>query len=301
MGDREVSIRPATRADSPAVLELLNRVPLDLYGEPQFTEEQMLVWWRDPNTEEWVAEDGAGTIVGSVGFGLHDEGRKVFVGANGDPDVMPSLFTFGEERARERGAPGAVARSRVEAGDPNRTLWDEAGYRVVRHWFQMAIEIGDEPAEPTWPEGVRPRAFVPGGDDRAVYKADMASFADHWDFSPIDYDRWRLWTIERPSFDASLWVLADADGEIAGFSINEPHRSGIPGVGLVGALGVVRPWRKRGVGLALLQQSFRVMRDAGFREVRLEVDAASPTGAVRLYERAGMHLIRTHLTYEKPL
>jgi ribosomal protein S18 acetylase RimI-like enzyme len=43
------------------------------------------------------------------------------------------------------------------------------------------------------------------------------------------------------------------------------------------------------------------MRDAGFREVRLEVDAASPTGAVRLYERAGMHVIRTHLTYEKPL
>jgi ribosomal protein S18 acetylase RimI-like enzyme len=148
---------------------------------------------------------------------------------------------------------------------------------------------------------VSSRQFVPGEDDRAVYDADMESFADHWDFSPMEYDRWRLWTIERPGFEPGLWVLADAGGEVAGFSINEPHRSGIPGVGRVAGLGVLRPWRRRGVGLALLQESFRVMRDAGFTEARLEVDAASPTGAVRLYERAGMHMIRTHLTYEKEL
>jgi mycothiol synthase len=294
-----LSIRRAASGDSPAVLELLNRVPLQLYGEPEFTEEQMLVWSRDPKIEQWVAEDEGGTIVGSVGLGFQDEGRKVFLGANGDPGVMPSLFAFGEEQARERSAPGAVVRTRVEAGDPICSLWEEAGYRVVRHWFHMAIDLGGEPEEPVWPDGVRPREFVRGEDDRAVYDADMEAFADHWDFSPMEYDRWRLWTIERPGFEPGLWVLADAGGEIAGFSINEPHRSGIPAVGRVAGLGVLRPWRKRGVGLALLRQSFRVLRDAGFTEMRLEVDAASPTGAVRLYERAGMHVIRTHLTYEK--
>ena len=299
--ERELTIRQQGSDDSAAALELLNRVPLQLYGEPEFSEEQMDVWLRDANVEQWVAEDGNGTIVGSVGLGFHDEGQRVFLGATGDPEVMPSLFEFGEARARERGAADAVARTRVEAGDPARSLWEEAGYRIIRHWFQMAIDLGGDQEEPAWPEGVRPREFVPGQDDRAVYDADMEAFADHWGFTPMAYDRWRLWTIERPSFEPGLWVLADAGGEIVGFSINEPHRSGVRGVARVAGLGVLRPWRKRGVGLALLRESFRVMRDAGFAEARLEVDAASPTGAVRLYERAGMHVIRTHVTYEKPL
>lgn len=296
------SIRPVRDEDAPAAVELLNRVPLELYGEPEFTEEQILLWWSDPDSEQWVAEGSGRTLVGAVGLGVHDEGRKIFVGVRGGPEVAEHLLRHGEERARARGAPGALVRTQFDgAEEAKHALWRNAGYRLVRHWFHMAIDLGSELEEPVWPDGVRPREFVVGTDDLGVYEADMEAFADHWDFSRMPYERWRRWTVERPAFDPGLWVLADAGSEIAGFSINEPHRSGIPGVGRVAGLGVLRPWRKRGVGLALLQESFRVMRDAGFTEVRLEVDAASPTGAVRLYERAGMHTIRTYVTYEKQL
>jgi mycothiol synthase len=41
--------------------------------------------------------------------------------------------------------------------------------------------------------------------------------------------------------------------------------------------------------------------ERGQKKVALGVDAASLTGATRLYERAGMHVARQYDTYEKEL
>jgi mycothiol synthase len=56
----------------------------------------------------------------------------------------------------------------------------------------------------------------------------------------------------------------------------------------VGTLGVRRPWRRRGVALALLQHSFGEFYRRGLRKAGLGVDASSLTGATRLYRKAGM-------------
>jgi mycothiol synthase len=65
-------------------------------------------------------------------------------------------------------------------------------------------------------------------------------------------------------------------------------------------LGVRRRWRRRGLGLALLLQSFTDFRRRGATRVGLGVDAESPTGAVSLYEQAGMQVVRRNDAYEKP-
>jgi mycothiol synthase len=39
----------------------------------------------------------------------------------------------------------------------------------------------------------------------------------------------------------------------------------------------------------------------GVRSVGLGVDAQNPTGATRLYERAGMHVVFEAIVYEKEL
>jgi ribosomal protein S18 acetylase RimI-like enzyme len=66
-------------------------------------------------------------------------------------------------------------------------------------------------------------------------------------------------------------------------------------------LGVRRPWRKRGLGLALLHHSFNEFYRRGKRKVGLGVDAQNLTGALRLYEKAGMHVDQAYDTYEKEL
>ena len=73
------------------------------------------------------------------------------------------------------------------------------------------------------------------------------------------------------------------------------------GIGWVGSLGVRRPWRKRGLGEALLLQSFYNLHANGYKTIGLGVDAQNPTGATRLYKKAGMHAASEFVTYEKEL
>jgi ribosomal protein S18 acetylase RimI-like enzyme len=82
---------------------------------------------------------------------------------------------------------------------------------------------------------------------------------------------------------------AEENGVAAGFSLCWQKSFGDPDMGWVGTLGVLRPWRRRGLGLALLQHSFARLYERGQRKVGLGVDAQSLTGATRLYEKAGMH------------
>jgi ribosomal protein S18 acetylase RimI-like enzyme len=73
------------------------------------------------------------------------------------------------------------------------------------------------------------------------------------------------------------------------------------GLGWVGTLGVRCPWRKKGLGLALLQHSFDEFYKRGRSTIGLGVDASNPTGATRLYQRAGMYIASEFLTFEKEL
>jgi ribosomal protein S18 acetylase RimI-like enzyme len=90
-------------------------------------------------------------------------------------------------------------------------------------------------------------------------------------------------------------------GEIAGINLCRPHSFDDPEMGWVGTLGVLRPWRKRGIGLALLRHSFNEFFRRGYRKVGLGVDAQNLTGALRLYENAGMHVRQAFDQYEKEL
>jgi ribosomal protein S18 acetylase RimI-like enzyme len=64
---------------------------------------------------------------------------------------------------------------------------------------------------------------------------------------------------------------------------------------------VRRPWRQRGLGLALLLQSFRAFHERGENRVGLGVDSANETGATRLYERAGMRVVAEDVVWRKEL
>lgn len=71
--------------------------------------------------------------------------------------------------------------------------------------------------------------------------------------------------------------------------------------GWVHDVAVRRPWRRRGLGLALLRRAFGAFHHRGTRRVELGVDAQSPTGAPRLYEGAGMRATHKYAAYRKEL
>ena len=67
----------------------------------------------------------------------------------------------------------------------------------------------------------------------------------------------------------------------------------------VAELGVLKPWRRHGIAMALLRHSFAFIGSQGYRHVRLGVDAENTTGATRLYERAGMTVRREYRLFER--
>jgi ribosomal protein S18 acetylase RimI-like enzyme len=69
--------------------------------------------------------------------------------------------------------------------------------------------------------------------------------------------------------------------------------------GYVQSLAVDRAFRGRGVATALLYQAFATFWSRGKPTVALSTD--SRTDALGLYERVGMHVIRTYTRYSKDL
>ena len=177
------------------------------------------------------------------------------------------------------------------------TLLTDAGYAVVRRNWEMMIALDAAPPAPVWPQGLVARPFVPGRDDRAVYETIGAAFADMWGYLPRPYDDWRAHTVEHPDFDPALWaIVEDADQPAAAICCYQFGERGH-----VRNVGVRRPWRQRGLGLALLRHAFGLCWARGVTTIDLTVDAESLTGATRLYERAGLRVAREFLQWEKEL
>lgn len=190
-----------------------------------------------------------------------------------------------------------------EAQKPKK-LFEDMGYHHIRSSYHMLIEMDVPAPEPEFPESITLRTYIPGADAVAVYRAVEDSFRDHFGFveQPLEegLKRFRhFW--EGEGFDPTLMFIAMDGDEIAGINLCRPHSFDDPEMGWVGTLGVLRPWRKRGIGLALLRHSFNEFYRRGKRKVGLGVDAQNLTGALRLYENAGMHVHRSFDLYEKEL
>jgi mycothiol synthase len=172
-------------------------------------------------------------------------------------------------------------------------------FRAVRHSHRMLIDFAGAIDEPAWPDGIGVRTFAPG-DEGLFHEVHQETFRDGWEHYEEPFDEWSHWLLSPPAFVPELWFLAHADDEAAGIAICHPHRTR-PDVGWIRILGVRRPWRKRGLGRALLLHAFHEFRDRGLAGAGLGVDAASDTGAHRLYERAGMRVSARYDIVEKVL
>jgi mycothiol synthase len=297
-----VKLRPPRDGDFDAILEVVNAGGRAAYGEDEYGPAEFRTWLSSPKLNQetdirLAEEDGRIVGYGDVDRQGEDPVRwwsdlKVHPDADVD-GVIAELVAWAESRAE-----GGVLR----AWNPSKiarvgSALERVGFRPIRHSFRMAIDVDNEVEPAEWPDRVIVRTFREG-EGRTVYEAFQETWQDTLEPEDEPYEEWAHWTVEREDFDPSLWFLACEGDEIVGFSLCRPAETR-PATGVVGLLGVRRPWRRRGVGEALLRHSFREFRERGFSRVALGVDADSPTGAPRLYERAGMHVVRRVDFYEK--
>ncbi|HUG15516.1 MAG TPA: GNAT family N-acetyltransferase [Thermomicrobiales bacterium] len=190
----------------------------------------------------------------------------------------------------------------VSTSQDMQRLLSTRGFAHHRDGLTMEIELTEQPPQPVWPPGVAVRRFVPGQDERAVWETLEASWQDQYGYSPMSFEEFVYYRITaQTDFDASLWLLA-VDGEaVVGILLGLPGSKGIADTGRISVVGVLREHRKRGIGLALMYESFNEFWQRKYSKVNLGVDASSLTGADRLYERAGMREVGRTVSYEKVL
>jgi len=296
-----ITRRPATREDASAVAVLVAADESALLGRPsRVTEIDILDWWNrtDLESDSWLLEE-SGTLVG-VGWSEARDELGMFVGIvardTKGRGLGAALADLGESRVRAAGAARVqtwtLAPDAAAAG-----LFRHRGYREVRRFYGMAIELAGPPPAPVLPGGLTLDVFR-SADGRAFHAALGEAFEDHWEHHPIPYEQW--WEEKRraPGFDPTLWFVVRDGNELAATVRNDPDREG---GGYVGALGVRRRWRGRGLGRALLLQTFGEFHRRGVSRVTLGVDAESPTGATRLYESVGMTVESETVVFERAL
>jgi mycothiol synthase len=299
-----ISLRPPTLEDLPALTEFFGQLErMGGRGEGEGEIRHLLTTPLFDVAADFRIALEDGRIVGWCDvWDQNHEHARLFLDprARRDaPHVYEALFDWGLARAQSVAENGAVCRAAGSAGDEAFAgEVTKRGFNLIRHFFRMEIDLARSPEEPVWPEGVVVRTFQPG-EERAVYDAIIDAFTDHWDFVPTAFEEWEQFMVHSAEFDPALWFIAEDGGEMAGFSLCRTERR--PGVGHVGVLGVRPPWRRRGLGSALLLHSFHGLRARGIPKVDLGVDAENTTGAVGLYERAGMNVARRTDAYEKEL
>ena len=294
-----MNIRAATRDDFPAMLELLLEDEEMQFGRASRLGLGDLDGWLgrvDLANDSWLYDED-GRLVALGWTEKEGEGGLSFAigvvrpGAKGR-GLGAQLVQRSEACARERGAtrmhqlalgPDAAAASLIVAN----------GYRVVRRFYEMAIELEEPPEAPALV------VEVFRAEDAEAFHATLdEAFRDHWEHHGRPFEEWWTGHQAQAGFDPSLWFLIRDGAEIAAVARNDANRNG---GGYVGALGVRRPWRGKGYAKALLLHTFREFFDRGSPRITLGVDAQSPTGATHLYERVGMQVEQENVVFEKDL
>jgi mycothiol synthase len=299
-----MTLRPPRDDEFDAMLALMNAHQLAAFGEADVTVEELRLWLTAPSVDverdiRLLEQDGR--LVGYADVDpTDDEPPRWWCDLKIDPDadvgaVAAELVAWLEERAGE----GTL---RVwTASDDERVVGalGRLGFEPARHSYRMEIDLSGDEREPAWPGGLSIRT-INDEEEQVVYELVKEVWRDTSDPMDETFAEWGHWMLKSEAFDPSLWFLAVNGDDVAGFSLCRQDQND-PNAGYVATLGVRRAWRRQGLGEALLLHSFREFRKRGYGRATLGVDASSPTGATRLYERAGMRVYRDTVFLERPV
>jgi mycothiol synthase len=309
---RGYTVRGTRPGDVEAAQAVVDAAQTALMGEPRRGEIEVATACRDPRldltTNTWVAEAPGGAIAGFAGLFWAAQGH-------GEADVYVHPEHLGRgigvallDAVGRRAA--VLARSAPEGAAPRLHVWCDVrmsrrraalldrGFSVVRESYLMRIDFDHgAPLPAPLPAGVEVRAFRRGRDEAAVYAASEEAFADHFLFDASTLEEWKAHTVDHPRCEPDLWLVAWDGDEVAGETmvfLDELE-------GCVDSLSVRPLWRGRGMGLALLTRAFELVHARDRSKVRLWVDAMNPTGALALYQRAGMRVEHRNEVFAKDL
>lgn len=288
------SLRHPTPADADAVVELLRaRERADLGREYETLDDLQAEWAIDGfdlSKDAWIADEdrvaiGYACLIGDdLLVAVHPDATGRGLGTR--------LREEGERRAEERGT--RVLRQFVPVADTRaRVQLLDAGWWPAHHYFRLRVPLSRAPDPPD----VLVRRFERDSDLEPVWHLVQDAYATVEGFLPQPLEGWRATTLDKPSWDPSLWLLLHDSTGLAGVALGE---RGPRNTGIVHTLAVAERARGRGHGRTLLLLLLDAFRGAGLAGAEAAVHGPN-AGAARLFESAGM-TVRWHAErWEKPV
>jgi len=317
----KTKMRPFTLEDASEVVGLFNAYSQSLFGVDDSDLDELINDWTAPGVVldeiTRVVEDSQGNIIGYIDvYDLTEPHVIKYVWGVLHPDywddeLYQDMLAWAEDCARGRVslAPDGI-RVVINHGTPSKDRRRNAalevyGYQLVRNYYRMMIEFDRAPQKPIVPKGV---TIVPIDLENELEDALIAmeeGFRDHWGYVERSLDEllklWQHHLENSKDFDPSLWFLAKAGEQIVGNCRCRAKMAEDPDMAWVNQLAVIKPFRRQGLGKALLLTAFNEFYQRGKKRVGLGVDASSLTNATKLYKKAGMRATQQYDTYEYEL
>ncbi|GEP26730.1 GNAT family N-acetyltransferase [Cryobacterium levicorallinum] len=314
--------RPASPADIDAIWELEKAIGRADHPNYVLERDQIAEIFDfsfvDPATDTLVALDADGHVVAD-GLVVLQPGQETLVKSNLSGGVLPEMRDrgIGREllgwqvaRAHQQLAtsdkllPGWISTFCDERAPQNGRLYERFGLACTRYFLTLDRMLADPIREVTVGAGIRLAGYTPELS-AAVHAARNAAFMDHWSSQPIPDESWNAY-VAGPSFQNDLSFVAfatepDGTEHVVGFVMTSVNEEDWAAAGYrssyIGLVGVLSGWRGRHIAQALLAAQLAASRTAGHERATLDVDSASPTGALDLYTGMGFFATQRELAY----
>lgn len=280
----DLDVRPSRPEDTAAAYQILAEWQTEVFGEPEMTEGMF--------TNGLTIADGsyvADTPEGIAGHAaIRADGVNVLVKGTHRRRGVGTALLHEVEEAAETDLLRLIGVTLEPAAAPFAAA---NGYEKAWEVWLMGVDLPVELPPPVWPDHVLVRTFREGDAHGVKELLDLA-YSEEFQHVPLSFEDWRTFMLTDPSFDPEAWFLAFEGGRMVGAVLNWKE-------GYVKDL-VVHPHRRgRGLGKALMLQTFAEFARRGIPRVTLKTDSINPTQAWKLYERLGMETERTYEVFEK--
>lgn len=186
-------------------------------------------------------------------------------------------------------------------------LWETLGFKLVRKFSLMKRDLRRIPLNVAKNEEatLKPLRKESDEDVKMLNWLGNECFKEHFNFRPGTIEETAYFLRKDPFFKDQDWFFVTLNGDHIGYigvGIDEKYNEekNVKG-GWILDIGVLKPYRRRGIGTRLMVQGMRTLKAKSMTTAILGVDDWNVTKAMKLYEKVGFKVTKKDLTYERTI
>lgn len=186
-------------------------------------------------------------------------------------------------------------------------LFKDLGFKLIRSSSFMKMSLDEIPFNIGENREVDMRKLDITSEKDIIMLNNLENecFKEHFNYRPSKLEETRHWLLENPWLQWQTCFFAQLEGKPVGYisiGIDDKYnREKKTLSGWINDIGVLKPFRRRGIGTVLMLKALHELKNKGLENALLYVDDENPAKAIKLYEKIGFKTIKKTQIYQKKL